>query len=130
MPEWSIGPVSKSGDCHRSEGSNPSLSLKQERGLMASFLFHRAMVRTLGEGSTKSAENEVNKADFGITAKGRNLEGKGRAPRGLCPIPLSPSISLPLSYTLGERFSFHIKKTTGLYRTPIKKESFYCVEAS
>ena len=75
MPEWSIGPVSKSGDCHRSEGSNPSLSLKQERGLMASFLFHRAMVRTLGEGSTKSAENEVNKADFGITANGRNLKG-------------------------------------------------------
>jgi hypothetical protein len=35
--------------------------------------------------------------------------------------------SLSLSYTLGERFSFYIKKTTGLYRTPIKKESFYCV---
>jgi hypothetical protein len=41
-----------------------------------------------------------------------------------------PSLSLPLSYTLGESFSFHIKKTTGLYRTPIKKESFFCVEAS
>jgi len=93
--------------------------LKQERGLMASFLFHRAMVRTLGEGSTKSAENEVNKADFGITAKGRNLEGKGRAPRGLCPIPLPPS--LPHR----KRVSFtHIKKTTGLYRTPIKKNRF------
>ena len=26
MPEWSIGPVSKTGVCHRTEGSNPSLS--------------------------------------------------------------------------------------------------------
>lgn len=30
MPEWSNGPVSKSGVCHRTEGSNPSLSLKQK----------------------------------------------------------------------------------------------------
>ena len=28
MPEWSNGPVSKSGVCHRTEGSNPSLSFE------------------------------------------------------------------------------------------------------
>lgn len=39
MPEWSIGPVSKSGDCHRSEGSNPSLSLKKVESLVGSTFF-------------------------------------------------------------------------------------------
>ena len=57
-----------------------SLSLLETKSgaVRPRFLFHRAVVRTLEEGSTKSAENEVNKADFGITAKGRNLEGNKR----------------------------------------------------
>lgn len=42
LPEWSIGPVSKSGVCHRTEGSNPSPSFENEKAPIGAFLFSRA----------------------------------------------------------------------------------------
>ena len=40
MPEWSNGPVSKSGVCHRTEGSNPSLSFEtKSEAVRLRFLF-------------------------------------------------------------------------------------------
>ena len=74
MPEWSNGPVSKSGVCHRTEGSNPSLSLKRKGSpLGALFVLMLNGMRTLGEGSINCA----------------------RAQRKLCPSPHSFFHSTP-----------------------------------
>ncbi len=76
MPEWSNGPVSKSGVCHRTEGSNPSLSLKQIRNpLWVPYLFHRVVFPNPRRGFDKLAESEANTGEFGITATGRNPKG-------------------------------------------------------
>ena len=77
MPEWSNGPVSKSGVCHRTEGSNPSLSLKQKAKPQGfAFCFNRMNVmRTLGRGFDWPRESEANTARSRITAFGRNPKG-------------------------------------------------------
>ncbi len=58
MPEWSNGPVSKSGVCHRTEGSNPSLSFEtKSEAVRLRFLFQvkNWWMRTLAEGSIDRA---------------------------------------------------------------------------
>ncbi len=79
MPEWSNGPVSKSGVCHRTEGSNPSLSLKQKAKPQGfAFCFNRMNVmRTLAEGSIDRARAKRTQRGQGLR-RSRNPEGNWR----------------------------------------------------
>ena len=79
MPEWSNGPVSKSGVCHRTEGSNPSLSLKQKakpQGFAFCFSRNKPM-RTLAEGSIDRARAKRTQRGQGLR-RSRNPEGNWR----------------------------------------------------
>ncbi len=78
MPEWSNGPVSKSGVCHRTEGSNPSLSLKQKGPLWGTFLFHRKKESNPRRGFDKTRKSEANTAGFEIAVEDRNPKGYKR----------------------------------------------------
>ena len=108
MPEWSNGPVSKSGVCHRTEGSNPSLSLKQIRNpLWVPYLFHRVVLPNPRRGFDKTRESEANIAGFEIAVYDRNPEGDERN-------EVSPSSNPSLSFeTKSEavrlRFLFQVK---------------------
>lgn len=93
MPEWSNGPVSKSGVCHRTEGSNPSLSLKQIRNpLWVPYLFQekKQWMRTLAEGSTNSPRAKRTQASLGLRPPAVTRRARRETKWTSCPIPLSP----------------------------------------
>ena len=76
MPEWSIGPVSKSGVCHRTEGSNPSLSLKR-KGTPCGFLF--VSIRDTPNprrGLDKRPRNEVKRGRLGLRPRAVTWKAK------------------------------------------------------
>lgn len=75
MPEWSNGPVSKSGVCHRTEGSNPSLSFETNKEPLVGSLFVSVewnKDENPRRGFDKTRESEANTAGFEIAAPGRN----------------------------------------------------------
>ena len=91
MPEWSNGPVSKSGVCHRTEGSNPSLSLKQKAKPQGfAFCFTRKLaMRTLGEGSIDRARAKRTQRGQGLRPPAVTRRARCETKWASCPIPLS-----------------------------------------